>query len=110
MRRPDSWLRVCTDLFAVLGTINSRRPWGDDWDVASTCIEHAYRHRSRMHDADSPGLRQTSRCSALADGGPSAPRQGNRPALVPGVDLRRNSALDLFSRTAPHSCINGRLF
>ena len=70
-RRPESWLRVRADLRALLGTLYRGRPRRDDWHVASACLQHADRHRPRMHDGNSFGLRQISRRSPLAGGGAS---------------------------------------
>jgi hypothetical protein len=48
--------------------------------------------------------------SPVASGRASTRWEGDRPAVLSSVGLRRNSALDLFSRAAPDARINGRLF
>ena len=62
---------ICA-LFWGLSTVAGRGR--DDWHVASACLEHADRHRPRMHDGNSFGLRQISRGSPLAGGGANTRR------------------------------------
>ena len=62
-----------------------------------------------LHDANSLSLRQIQRRSALARGRAGPHDKGNRFAVFPRLDLRRDSALDLFSGAASHARINSRL-
>src|SRR5205814_3342799 len=101
--------RLRANLRVVLGTRDSRWPWGNDRYVAPARVESAYRRRPRLHDADPARLWQTAWRDVVARGRAGACHKGDSLAGFARLDFGRYTPPNLFRRVTPYACIDGWL-